>query len=71
MDLARQTAQTPINIPDIQVQQLSPLEQAAITQAGVTGVGSQAVGQAIIQEHKLLWELLIFLNFIIHTNIMC
>jgi hypothetical protein len=47
MDLARQTAQTPINIPDIQVQQLSPLEQAAITQAGVTGVGSQAVGQAI------------------------
>ena len=47
MDLARQTAQTPISIPDIQVQQLSPLEQAAITQAGVTGVGSQAVGQAI------------------------
>jgi len=47
MDLARKTAQTPISIPDIQVQQLSPLEQAAITQAGVTGVGSQAVGQAI------------------------
>ena len=47
MDLARSTAQTPISIPDIQVQQLSPLEQAAITQAGVTGVGSQAVGQAI------------------------
>jgi len=47
MDLARQTAQTPINIPDIQVQGLSPLEQAAITQAGQTGVGSQAVGQAV------------------------
>lgn len=47
MDLARQTAQTPISIPDIQVQGLSPLEQAAITQAGQTGVGSQAVGQAI------------------------
>jgi hypothetical protein len=39
MDLARQTAQTPISIPDIQVQGLSPLEQAAITQAGQTGVG--------------------------------
>lgn len=47
MDLARQTAQDPISIPDIQVQGLSPLEQAAITQAGQTGVGSQAVGQAV------------------------
>ena len=47
MDIARQTAQTPISIPDIQVQGLSPLEQAAITQAGQTGVGSQAVNQAI------------------------
>ena len=47
MDLARATAQTPISIPDIQVQGLSPLEQAAITQAGQTGVGSQAVGDAI------------------------
>jgi hypothetical protein len=47
MDLARQTAQTPISIHDIQVQGLSPLEQAAITQAGQTGVGGQAVGQAI------------------------
>jgi hypothetical protein len=47
MDIARQTAQTPISIPDIQVQGLSPLEQAAITQAGQTGVGAGAVGQAI------------------------
>ena len=47
MDLARQTAQDPISIPDIQVQGLSPLEQAAITQAGQTGVGAGAVGQAI------------------------
>ena len=47
MDIARSVAQNPINIPDIQVQGLSPLEQAAITQAGQTGVGSQAVGQAI------------------------
>ena len=47
MDLARQTAQTPIEIPEMQIQQLSPLEQAAITQAGQTGVGAGAVGQAI------------------------
>ena len=47
MDLARSTAQTPISIPDINIQQLSPLEQAAITQAGQTGVGAGAVGQAI------------------------
>ena len=47
MDIARQTAQTPISIPDIQVQGLSPLEQAAITQAGQTGVGAGAVGSAI------------------------
>jgi len=47
MDIARQTAQTPLTIPQIQVQGLSPLEQAAITQAGQTGVGSQAVGQAV------------------------
>jgi hypothetical protein len=47
MDIARQTAQSPISIPDIQVQGLSPLEQAAITQAGQTGVGAGAVGQAI------------------------
>ena len=47
MDIARQTAQTPIAIPEMQIQQLSPLEQAAITQAGVTGVGSPSVGQGI------------------------
>ena len=47
MDLARQTAQSPISIPDINIQGLSPLEQAAITQAGQTGVGAGAVGQAI------------------------
>ena len=46
MDLARSTAQTPISIPDIQVQQLSPLEQAAITQAGQTGVGAGAAFDA-------------------------
>ena len=69
MDLARQTAQTPISIPDIQVQGLSPLEQAAITQAGQTGVGAGAVGQAI-QEHKQQWVLLIFHSFTIHINLM-
>jgi len=47
MDIARQTAQTPISIPAMQIQGLSPLEQAAITQAGVTGVGAPAVGQGI------------------------
>ena len=47
MDIARQTAQTPLTIPNIGVEPLSALEQAAITQAGQTGVGSQAVNQAI------------------------
>jgi hypothetical protein len=47
MDIARQTAQSPISIPDIQVQGLSPLEQAAITQSGQTGIGAGAVQQAI------------------------
>jgi hypothetical protein len=48
MDIARQTAQSPISIPDIQVQGLSPLEQAAITQAGQTGIGAGAVGQVLV-----------------------
>jgi hypothetical protein len=47
MDLARQTAKNPISIPDIQVQGLSPLEQAAITQAGQTGIGAGTVQQGI------------------------
>jgi Ca2+-binding EF-hand superfamily protein len=47
MDLARQTAQSPISIPDIQVQGLSPLEQAAITQSGQTGIGAGTVQQGI------------------------
>jgi hypothetical protein len=47
MDIARQTAQSPISIPDIQVQGLSPLEQAAITQAGQTGIGAGTVQQGI------------------------
>jgi hypothetical protein len=71
MDIARQTAQSPISIPDIQVQGLSPLEQAAITQAGQTGVGAGAVQQAIQLEPKQQWELLIFHNFTILINPMC
>ena len=47
MDLARSTAQTPLNIPQIQIQSLSPLEQAAIASAGQTGIGSGAVQSAI------------------------
>jgi Ca2+-binding EF-hand superfamily protein len=47
MDIARQTAQSPISIPDIQVQGLSPLEQAAITQSGQTGIGAGTVQQGI------------------------
>ncbi len=47
MDIARQTAQTPLTIPQIQVKDLSPLEQAAVTQAGQTGVGQSAVGSAV------------------------
>ena len=47
MDIARSTAQTPLNIPQIQIQSLSPLEQAAIASAGQTGIGSGAVQSAI------------------------
>jgi hypothetical protein len=49
MDIARQVAQQPINLPDIQVSPLSALEQQGITAAGQTGVGSGTVGQGIQQ----------------------
>jgi len=49
MDIARQVAQQPINLPDIQVAPLSGLEQQGITAAGQTGVGSGTVGQGIQQ----------------------
>jgi hypothetical protein len=49
MDIARQVAQQPINLPDIQVAPLSGLEQQGITAAGTTGVGAPAVQQGIAQ----------------------
>ena len=47
MDIARQVAQKPINLPDYQVAGLGALEKQGITAAGTTGVGSGAVGQGI------------------------
>ena len=49
MDIARQVAQDPINLPDIQVAPLSALEQQGIRAAGQTGVGAGTVGQGIAQ----------------------
>jgi hypothetical protein len=49
MDIARQVAQEPINLPDIQVAPLSGLEQLGMTQAGTTGVGAGTLGQGISQ----------------------
>jgi hypothetical protein len=49
MDIARQVAQNPINLPDYQVSPLSGLEQLGMTQAGTTGVGAGTLGQGISQ----------------------
>ena len=49
MDIARQVADQPVNLPAIQVAPLSGLEQTGITQAGVTGVGAPTVGTGISQ----------------------
>jgi len=47
MDIARQVAQKPINLPDYQVAGLGALEQQGITAAGKTGIGGAAVNQGI------------------------
>jgi hypothetical protein len=47
MDIARQVAQQPINLPDIQAAPMTALEQQGITAAGTTGVGAGTVGQGI------------------------
>jgi hypothetical protein len=47
MDVARQVAQQPINLPDQQIAPLGALEQLGLTQAGTTGVGSGTVNQGI------------------------
>ena len=49
MDIARQVAQQPINLPDVQVAPLSALEQQGITAAGTTGVGAPTVASGIAQ----------------------
>ena len=49
MDIARQVAQQPINLPDIQVSPLSALEQQGITASGTTGVGAGTAQQGIGQ----------------------
>ena len=49
MDIARQVAQDPINLPDYQVAGLGALEQQGITAAGTTGVGVPTVQQGIGQ----------------------
>ncbi len=49
MDIARQVAQEPINLPDYQVAGLGALEQQGIQQAGLTGVGAPTVQQGIGQ----------------------
>ena len=47
MDIARQIADKPIDLPDIQVAQLSNLERQGITAAGTTGVGGGTVQEGI------------------------
>ena len=49
MDLARDIAAVPIDLPDYQVAPMSALEQQGMKLAGQTGVGSQAVQQGIAQ----------------------
>lgn len=49
MDIARQVAQQPVAIPDVQVAPLSGLEQQGITAAGQTGVGAPTLGAGIGQ----------------------
>tara|TARA_R100001369_G_scaffold82983_1_gene114953 strand:- start:32 stop:883 length:852 start_codon:yes stop_codon:yes gene_type:complete len=49
MDMARQVAAKPINLPDYQVAGLGSLEQQGMNAAQTTGIGSAAVGQGINQ----------------------
>ena len=56
MDIARQIADRPVDLPDIQVAQLGDLERQGITTAGVTGVGAPTVQQGIAQiQQKMYW----------------
>jgi hypothetical protein len=49
MDIARQVAQQPINLPDFQVAGLGALEQQGMTASGQTGVGAPTVQAGINQ----------------------
>ena len=49
MDIARQVAQKPIDLPDYQVAGLGALEQQGMNLAGTTGVGAGTVQQGINQ----------------------
>ena len=49
MDIARQVAQQPIDLPDYQVAGLGALEQQGMTAAGTTGIGAPTVQQGISQ----------------------
>ena len=49
MDIARQVAQKPIDLPDYQVAGLGALEQQGMTRAGQTGVGAGTVQAGINQ----------------------
>jgi len=49
MDIARQVAQQPINLPDYQVAGLGALEQQGMTKAGTTGAGTGTVQAGINQ----------------------
>ena len=49
MDIARQIAQKPVDLPDIQAAGPGALEQAGFQQAAQTGVGAGTVNQGIAQ----------------------
>ena len=49
MDIARQVAQQPINLPAVQAAPAGALEQLGFTQAGQLGVGAPTVQQGIAQ----------------------
>jgi len=49
MDIARQVAQQPIDLPDVRAAPLTALEQQGLTAAGTTGIGAPTVQQGIAQ----------------------
>jgi hypothetical protein len=47
MDTAAELAKTPVNIPTIQTQGISGLEQQGVTASGITGVGANTMNAGI------------------------